>query len=79
MMERAAPKFAWGQRVRAVSDLYNDGSFPDFPEEALLVPEGGSGAVVQIGTHTESNTVVYMVEFETSSVIGCREDELAPA
>ena len=30
----AAPKYQWGQRVRALIDLYNDGSYPDQPPNA---------------------------------------------
>jgi nitrogen fixation protein NifZ len=78
MMEPVGPKFQWGQRVQALLDLYNDGTFPECPPEALLVQEGDSGEVVQVGTHTESNTPVYLVEFGTNRVVGCLEGELAP-
>ena len=78
MTEAAGPKFQWGQRVQALLDLYNDGSFPECPPEALLVQEGDSGEVVQVGTHTESNTPVYLVEFGPNRVVGCLEGELAP-
>jgi nitrogen fixation protein NifZ len=77
MIEPALPKFQWGQRVCAAVELYNDGSFPDFPEAALLVPAGESGEVVQVGSHTESNRFVYMVEFGPGRVVGCFEEELA--
>jgi nitrogen fixation protein NifZ len=78
-MQAAFPRFQWGQRVRAVVDLYNDGSFPDVPAEALLVPVGGSGEVLQVGSHTEANRFVYMVEFEAGRVVGCFEEEIASA
>jgi hypothetical protein len=42
MMEPAQPKYDWGQRVRAVIDLVNDGSFPEAAEGELLVPAGAS-------------------------------------
>ena len=77
MMEPVNPKFQWGQRVQALLDLYNDGSFPECPPEALLVQAGDSGEVVQVGTHTESNTPVYLVEFGPNRVVGCLERELA--
>ena len=79
MMEPVSPKFQWGQRVQALLDLYNDGSFPECPPEALLVQEGDSGEVVQVGTHTESNTPVYLVEFGPNRVVGCLEGEIASA
>jgi nitrogen fixation protein NifZ len=69
-------KFQWGQQVKAAVDLFNDGSFPDQPEGALLVPTGGTGEIVNIGNHVETNTPVYLVEFGPSRVIGCLEDEI---
>jgi nitrogen fixation protein NifZ len=74
--EPVVPKFQWGQRVQALLDLYNDGSFPESEPEALLVKLGDAGEIVQVGTHTESNTVVYMVEFGASRVVGCLEQEI---
>ena len=40
-------KYEWGQRVRAAADLFNDGSFPDQPVDALLVRAGDAGEIVQ--------------------------------
>jgi nitrogen fixation protein NifZ len=77
MTEPVVVKFQWGQRVQALVDLYNDGSFPECPPEELLVQEGDSGEVVQVGTHTESNTPVYLVEFGPNRVVGCLEGEIA--
>jgi nitrogen fixation protein NifZ len=79
MIEIREPKYQWGQRVAAVLDLYNDGSFPDQPPEALLVRVGDTGEILQVGTHTESNTPVYMVEFNARHVVGCLEEEITPA
>jgi len=78
MIEPKAPKFQWGQRVSALSDLYNDGSFPEQPVEALLVKAGGTGEIVQVGTHTETNMHIYLVEFGERLVVGCLEDEIDP-
>lgn len=77
MMEPVTPKFQWGQPVRAALDLYNDGSHPEHPPEAILVREGDAGEVVQVGTHVESNTPVYLVEFAGHHVVGCLETEIA--
>jgi nitrogen fixation protein NifZ len=62
MMESSAPRYEWGQRVQAAADLFND----------------GSGEVVQVGHHTDSGTVVYMVEFALNRIVGCFEQELEP-
>jgi nitrogen fixation protein NifZ len=71
-------KYQWGQRVRAFVDLVNDGSFPSQPVDAVLAHSGDVGEIVQIGTHVETNTPVYLVEFSPNRVIGCLEDEIAP-
>ena len=54
MIEPEAPKFQWGQHVSAASDLFNDGSFPDQPADALLVKAGDRGEIVQVGTHARN-------------------------
>ncbi len=73
-----SPKYQWGQNVVAATDLYNDGSLPDAPEDGLLVAAGGPGEIVQIGHHEEARVPVYMVDFGVA-VLGCLEEELAPA
>jgi len=78
MIEPAIPKYQWGQRVKTLVDLLNDGSYPQVPEKDLLASAGDVGEVVQVGTHVESNTPVYMVEFASKRVIGCLEDEISP-
>jgi len=78
MMQTTNPRYEWGQRVQAAVELFNDGSYPVLPAEALLVSSGEVGEVVQVGQPTESGTVVYMVEFALNKVVGCFEPELAP-
>ena len=78
MIDPRLPRFEWGQRVRAAIDLFNDGSYPDAEEGALLVPAGGLGEIVQIGHHAEANVPVYLVEFD-GRVLGCLEEELSLA
>jgi nitrogen fixation protein NifZ len=77
-MEPRLPKYQWGQRVKTLIDLHNDGSFPNAKPEALLVSNGGAGEIVQVGAHTESNTPIYLVEFGEGLVVGCLEEEIAP-
>ncbi len=78
MSDSAQPRFQWGQPVRSVGDLFNDGSYPDSPEDALLVRGGDRGEIVRVGAHVESNTTIYLVEFNGNRVVGCLEDEIAP-
>jgi nitrogen fixation protein NifZ len=73
------PRFDWGQRVQAATDLFNDGSYPEEPEDALLVIAGASGEIVQVGQHVDSGATVYIVEFAPDRLIGCFEPELTPA
>lgn len=76
------PKFQWGQPVKAAVDLYNDGSYPDHPADALLVKTGDLGEVVKIGTYTDdttnTHTPLYLVEFDNRLVVGCLEQEIEP-
>ena len=78
MIEPRPPKYQWGQRVRCLVDLVNDGSYPDAAENALLAAAGAVGEIVQVGSHVDSNTPVYIVEFDEKYVIGCLEEEIAP-
>jgi len=78
MIEPRLPKYQWGQRVKALVDLHNDGSFPDAPAKALLVGVGDTGEIVHVGSHTESNTPIYLVEFSERLVVGCLEEEITP-
>jgi nitrogen fixation protein NifZ len=71
------PKFDVGQKVRVLADLFNDGSFPDAPPNALLAPAGAVGEIVKAGMVVEAETPIYLVEFEQSRVIGCLEEEIA--
>lgn len=78
MIELRMPKLQWGQQVRSVGDLRNDGSFPGSDLDALLVAGGDVGEIVQVGMHTETNTPVYLVEFGSERVVGCLEEEIVP-
>ncbi|MEC4591727.1 MULTISPECIES: nitrogen fixation protein NifZ [Nitrospirillum] len=78
MIEPRQPLYQWGQRMRAVIDLINDGSYPDMPADALLAASGTMGEIVQVGTHVDSGTPIYLVEFADRRVIGCLEEEIVP-
>lgn len=71
-------KFDWGMRVRATTDLVNDGSYPERADDELLVKSGDTGEIVNVGIHVETETAVYLVEFASNLVIGCLEDEIEP-
>jgi nitrogen fixation protein NifZ len=73
---RAEPRFQWGQKVVACFDLVNDGGHPEYPPDALLVAAGTVGEIVQVGAHTQTQTPIYLVEFEGGTVVGCLEEEI---
>ena len=77
-LEPRTPLYAWGQRVIALDDLINDGSYPDRAEDALLAERGAVGEIVNIGHAQELNEPVYLVQFE-GCVVGCMELEIVPA
>ena len=77
MMEPSEQKYQWGQRVIASTDLFNDGTYPEFQPEELLVRTGEAGEVLNIGRHVDSNTTVYLVEFQERRVVGCLEHEIS--
>lgn len=72
-MENA--KYQWGSQVTAISDIINDGSYPNKAEGELIVAKGEIGRVRQIGQDEEQTTYIYIVEFG-DKLVGCFEDEL---
>ena len=76
MIDIREPIYQWGQPVKAAIDLVNDGSHPQYPADAVLAAAGTKGEVVNVGHHEESNTPVYLVEFDGQVVVGCLEEEL---
>ena len=78
MIEPRMPKYQWGQPVLAAENIFNDGSYPEKEADSMLVSQGTRGEIVQIGSHTESQTPVYLVEFGEGLVVGCLEEEIGP-
>ncbi|WP_298282031.1 nitrogen fixation protein NifZ [Acidocella sp.] len=79
MIDARQAKYEWGQKVQALEDLFNDGSFPDTEDGALLVGIGEYGEIVNVGMHVDANLPVYLVEFPRGRVVGCLEEEIALA
>ncbi|MFG1394487.1 nitrogen fixation protein NifZ [Xanthobacter agilis] len=78
MFDQRLPKYEWGMKVKTLIELRNDGSYPEALPDALLVDLGTIGEIVQVGSHTETNTPIYLVEFNERLVIGCLEEEIEP-
>lgn len=73
------PKFDYGDEVRVVRNLRNDGTFPGAPTGALLVRRGSVGCVRDVGRFLQDQ-IIYSVHFvEGGRLVGCREEELQAA
>jgi nitrogen fixation protein NifZ len=76
--EPRTPLYAWGQRVLALDDLLNDGSYPERALDQLLASRGAVGEIVNVGHAVEANEPIYLVQFP-GCVIGCMELEIVAA
>lgn len=78
-MDLRTPRYQWGQPVVALTDLVNDGSYPDCAPDELLAANGTAGEVVQVGTIVEGQIPLYLVAFPNGRVVGCLEEEIGAA
>jgi nitrogen fixation protein NifZ len=70
------PKFEYGEKVRVVRNLRNDGTYPGEPTGRLLVRQGSVGFVRDVGTFLQDQ-LIYSVDFLDAGLrVGCREQEL---
>jgi nitrogen fixation protein NifZ len=73
------PAFEYGDQVRLVRNVRNDGTFPGRSTGTLLVRRGSTGYVRDVGTFLQDQ-MIYSVHFlEQDLVVGCREEELQAA
>ena len=70
------PKYDFGESVRVIRNLRNDGTYPGEPTGRLLVRRGSLGYVRDVGTFLQDQ-LIYTVDFiELGVQVGCREQEL---
>ncbi|MET0065332.1 MAG: nitrogen fixation protein NifZ [Candidatus Thiodiazotropha sp.] len=70
------PKYEYGQAVRVVRNLRNDGTYPGEPTGRLLVRRGSVGYIRDVGTFLQDQ-LIYSVDFLDANMrVGCREQEL---
>jgi len=70
------PKYEFGDEVRIVRNVRNDGTYPGMPTGHLLVRRGSTGFVMNVGTFLQDQ-LIYTVNFlELNRIVGCREEEL---
>ncbi len=71
--------FDYGQEVRVIRNIRNDGTYPGEKTGNLLVRRGSVGYVLSRGTFLQDQ-VIYEVHFiAEGKLIGCREEELIDA
>lgn len=73
------PDFDYGDEVRVLRNVRNDGTFPGRDVGELLVRRGSTGVVRDVGTFLQDQ-LIYTVHFlESDRLVGCREEELQAA
>ncbi|EIJ41474.1 NifZ domain-containing protein [Beggiatoa alba B18LD] len=70
------PKYDYGDRVRVIRNVRDDGTFPGKAIGDFLVRRGSIGYVQNVGSFLQDE-IIYSVHFlEENLVVGCREEEL---
>ncbi len=73
------PAFEYGEAVRLIRNVRNDGTYPGMDMGTLLVRRGSVGCVYDVGTYLQDQ-LIYRVHFlEAGRTVGCREEELISA
>lgn len=73
------PKYEYGDQVRVVRNVRNDGTFPGQATGSLLVRRGSVGYVRDVGTFLQDQ-LIYSIDFmDQQRMVGCREQELQAA
>lgn len=72
-------RYDYGDAVRLIRNVRNDGTYPGLDVGAPLVRRGSIGHVVNVGTFLQDQ-VIYTVHFlDEGRMVGCREEELIAA
>jgi nitrogen fixation protein NifZ len=70
------PKYEFGDEVRIVRNVRNDGTYPGVPTGTLLIRRGSTGFVMNVGTFLQDQ-LIYTVNFlGQDKIVGFREEEL---
>ena len=70
------PRFEYGEPVRVIRNLRNDGTYPGVDTGSLLIRRGSVGYVRDVGTFLQDQ-LIYSVDFIEQGIrVGCREQEL---
>ncbi len=72
-------RWDYGEPVRLIRNVRNDGTYPGLDMGAPLVRRGSIGYVVDVGTFLQDQ-IIYSVNFlDEGRTVGCREEELIGA
>lgn len=72
-----------GDMIFATTDIYNDGSVPDVPDETLFARTGTRGVLINTGHFEEQpNQTLFLVRFEDENndlgpPVTCLQDEIS--
>ena len=70
------PIYDLGDKVKIISEIKNDGTYPGKKLGEVLIDIGEVGYVISIGTYLQ-RAYIYAIRFmEKDIVIGCRKHEL---
>ncbi|MFC3608372.1 nitrogen fixation protein NifZ [Stutzerimonas tarimensis] len=70
------PQFEYGESVRLIRNVRNDGTYPGKEVGELLIRRGAVGCVYDVGTYLQDQ-LIYRVHFiDDARTVGCREEEL---
>jgi|APHig6443718053_1056840.scaffolds.fasta_scaffold05804_5 nitrogen fixation protein NifZ len=70
------PRYDYGEAVRLIRNVRNDGTYPGMDTGTLLIRRGSVGYVTDVGTFLQDQ-LIYSVNFmEQGRIVGCREEEL---
>ncbi len=73
------PLYDYGDSVRLIRNVRNDGTYPGMATGALLIRRGAVGCVYDVGTYLQDQ-LIYRVHFlDAGRTVGCREEELIAA
>jgi nitrogen fixation protein NifZ len=70
------PKFEFGDEVRIIRNVRNDGTYPGVPIGTLLIRRGSTGFVTNVGTFLQDQLIYTVNILEQGKIVGFREEEL---
>jgi nitrogen fixation protein NifZ len=70
------PKYEFGEEVRIIRNVRNDGTYPGVPIGALLIRRGSTGFVMNVGTFLQDQLIYTVNILEQNKIVGFREEEL---